>query len=226
MKRILILGTLLFLIGCDPVRDIVVEGVIYDEKNPAAIVNGDTRKVGDTIDGAKIVRISKDYVQFQYKDNIFIKKITAKRTSLFSKLFPKKSPEANKASKPNKLNQEPSIHSTNARNYYYKAKEYYSFEYYGKAVKEAQWALIEDKVTGKEREKMEQIINDCRKFMSSNERAKNKRSTVSKDKEIYGGLPYTGGTSRPSERTPDGTSYPQFDEDKKYPGGASRPQGY
>lgn len=223
MKKNLILGILVFLIGCQPrpVSSVRVDGIMYDEKNSIAIINGETKEVGDTIGEVKIIGISEDYVQFQYKDTTFIKKM--KSFSLRGLINWVKqivsSRKSSKTTRPAKSEQTRLIHFFAARNYYNLAKETQSFEYYEKAMKEAQWALLAGKITGVKREEMARIVNDCRKFISSNEKPDEKKSigyeleNIQTEYKTY--LPDTGGTSRPTKQLPN-----------KYPGGASRPTGY
>lgn len=56
--------------------DLTVDGIFFDEHTQSyAIVNGVIVKKGDTVGGAEVAEINKDFVKFKYKDNFFIKKI-------------------------------------------------------------------------------------------------------------------------------------------------------
>jgi len=59
--------------GTGELADIRLEGIVWVEKNPAAIINGDVYKKGDEIEkGAKITNIRKNEVYIYYKDRIHI----------------------------------------------------------------------------------------------------------------------------------------------------------
>ncbi len=59
--------------------DLKVEGIFFEEKSESyAIVNSGIVKVGDTIEGATVVDITKDFVKFQYGNESLCKKIEEK----------------------------------------------------------------------------------------------------------------------------------------------------
>jgi len=59
--------------GTGELASIRLEGIVWIEKNPAAIINGDVYKKGDEIEkGAKISNIRKNEVYIYYKDRIHI----------------------------------------------------------------------------------------------------------------------------------------------------------
>ena len=43
----------------------VVGGILYDKDNPSAIIDGKILKEGDTIHGAKVIKIYEDKVEFE-----------------------------------------------------------------------------------------------------------------------------------------------------------------
>jgi len=53
--------------GSDPV-DLVVKGIVYSQNKPSAIINNQIITEGQTINGATIVRITKDAVEFKSND--------------------------------------------------------------------------------------------------------------------------------------------------------------
>lgn len=66
-------------------HDLEVTGILGGEEL-SAIVNGKIVKVGDEIEGAKILEIKKDSVKFKHGDRVFTKKI--------GKVFRKSSPHS------------------------------------------------------------------------------------------------------------------------------------
>jgi len=66
-----------------------VEGIMYDNANPIAVVNDQLLKKGDTIEGAQIVEISGNSVTFQRGDKIFTKEVGegARKSSFKNKIF-------------------------------------------------------------------------------------------------------------------------------------------
>jgi hypothetical protein len=52
-----------------------VEGIIFDKRDPVAVINGDVKKVEDIIFGAKIIEIQKNYVLFEYNNEIVKKEV-------------------------------------------------------------------------------------------------------------------------------------------------------
>ncbi len=56
--------------------DLEVNGIFFEEQRESyAIVNGGVVKKGDTVGGAEVVEITKDFVKFQYGNQLFIKKV-------------------------------------------------------------------------------------------------------------------------------------------------------
>jgi len=54
-----------------PFPNVRVEGIMYDKKNPTVVINGLFLKIGDKIEGAEVIEITKDIVKFKYKDTFF-----------------------------------------------------------------------------------------------------------------------------------------------------------
>lgn len=50
--------------GAEVLTGVKLEGIIWDEKKPIAIINDKVVGIGDTISGAKIIEIKKDEVIF------------------------------------------------------------------------------------------------------------------------------------------------------------------
>jgi len=48
-----------------------IQGLIWGSPNPQAIINGKVLKVGDTIEGAKIINISKNGIDIIYEGRLF-----------------------------------------------------------------------------------------------------------------------------------------------------------
>ncbi len=64
---------------CQSQPDLRVEGIFFEEKNESyAIVNSGIVKVGDTIEGATVVDITRDFVKLQYENKSFCQKIDEK----------------------------------------------------------------------------------------------------------------------------------------------------
>lgn len=93
MMKIIFKSSLLFIIlftfSLFAETKIEVSGIIGGD-NPVAIVNGSVMKIGDEINGTKIIEIKGDYVKFQYKgeSSFFIRRIGE---GISQKLTPKKS---------------------------------------------------------------------------------------------------------------------------------------
>jgi len=54
---------------------ICVSGIMFDEDKPLAVVNDQVVGQRDSVEGAKILKITNSYVRFEYKDKVFDKKI-------------------------------------------------------------------------------------------------------------------------------------------------------
>jgi len=52
--------------------DIEVEGIVWNAKVPCAIINGELYKVGDEVQGGKIIDIDKEGVSIKCKKRIYI----------------------------------------------------------------------------------------------------------------------------------------------------------
>ena len=82
-KRIKTLSLLVFFssilfvftsnISADDKPYLCFEGVMYDDNRALAIVNGEVLGLGDTIDGAKVLRINDTFIRFEYNDETFFK---------------------------------------------------------------------------------------------------------------------------------------------------------
>lgn len=57
--------------------DIHVSGVIYDGKEPVAVVNGEIVREGSLIGDVRVVRVTEAEVEFQYQGKVFVRKIGA-----------------------------------------------------------------------------------------------------------------------------------------------------
>jgi hypothetical protein len=68
-------GTQSELLRLLPFNRAMVSGIIYHEENPSAIVWDRVVYQGDTIDGYKVVRISKDEVEFEKDGKTLIKRV-------------------------------------------------------------------------------------------------------------------------------------------------------
>jgi hypothetical protein len=53
-----------------------VTGIMYYDKNPAALVSGRVVYEGDVVEGCRVVKISKDRVEFEKNGSRFTRKIT------------------------------------------------------------------------------------------------------------------------------------------------------
>ena len=49
-----------------------LNGIIYDVKAPTALINGTLVKVGDTIEGAKVKKITKVDVELEYQESVIV----------------------------------------------------------------------------------------------------------------------------------------------------------
>ena len=147
--------------------NICVQGIIYDEENPIAVTNYGTVQKNDIIQGVKILKINKTSIQFEYKNNAFIKKIGEGCEKLNQSTCKKASPIPQKKKKDYSYNSYSDKLYQRAKDYYNKAtKEYLAgkytraYIYYKKAIKYAQWAI--PLVYKEKRKKMEQIVIDSR----------------------------------------------------------------
>lgn len=143
-----------------------VTGIVCDKKESYAIINGDVVKVGDTVDGGKVIEIKPNSVKFQYGNSIYEKKLTDKTPEV-------KKTEINPVQEPIKTQNTITIdneeHYRKAKEYkqsggdthYTNATSYYQSGKYEEALKEAQYAL--NTVTGNEYDRMVYIIENSRK---------------------------------------------------------------
>lgn len=74
----LILFNLIFLYVALAQPNLEVSGIFYYDKEPYAIVNDKVVKIGDTLDGGKVIEIKPNFVKLQYGDFIYEKKLTDK----------------------------------------------------------------------------------------------------------------------------------------------------
>ncbi|MCQ9205641.1 MAG: hypothetical protein NG737_04945 [Omnitrophica bacterium] len=78
MLKVIILCILLIFCSCKTESSRLgfsVDGIMYDKKNPRAIVEGEILGVGDYIYGAKIIDITRGYVKFEYNNEIFVEEL-------------------------------------------------------------------------------------------------------------------------------------------------------
>jgi len=84
--------------------NVCVTGIMYDAQNSLAVVNGESVKHGEEINGVKVVKISESTVSFEYKGQSFERRISegcppapflSKQTSQITKII--------SASKPKKI---------------------------------------------------------------------------------------------------------------------------
>ena len=114
----------------DASPQLCVSGIVFDKK-AVAFVNGIFVREGDTIEGAKVIRIEKSQVTFEYKGKTFIKKFREdskqKKDSVDKKevdneaLSLKKTPDTESSHK----EKDKEFRRTYAQNFYRKAKESY-----------------------------------------------------------------------------------------------------
>lgn len=78
MLKVIILCILLIFCSCKTKSSRLgfsVDGIMYDEKNPRAIIEGEILGVGDSIYGAKIIDITREHVKFEYNNEIFVEEL-------------------------------------------------------------------------------------------------------------------------------------------------------
>lgn len=116
----MIFFNLIFLCVALAQPNLEVNGIFYDDKEPYVIVNDKVVKIGDTIDGAKVIEIKPDFVKFEYGNSVYEKKLSEKLPEV-------KKTETNAVQEP--------IKTTDTKEHYKKAKEYYIRHYlYGEKV--------------------------------------------------------------------------------------------
>jgi type II secretory pathway component PulC len=54
---------------------LVVKGIVYSDDRPAAVVGNDIVFEGDTVGGAKVVKINQDSVEFQTNEKKWTQKV-------------------------------------------------------------------------------------------------------------------------------------------------------
>jgi MSHA biogenesis protein MshK len=54
---------------------VAVKGIVYSEDNPCAVVGDRIVSVGDDVDGAKVVKITPDSVEFAIGDKTWTQKV-------------------------------------------------------------------------------------------------------------------------------------------------------
>ena len=57
-------------------KNIKLEGILWDETAPYAIINDEILRVGDELDGVTILKIEKERVTFGYKDELKVVPLT------------------------------------------------------------------------------------------------------------------------------------------------------
>lgn len=55
----------------EPTPSLCLNGIIFDEQNPIAVINGDSFRPGDVIEGAQIVTIAESSVTFEFNGTAF-----------------------------------------------------------------------------------------------------------------------------------------------------------
>jgi hypothetical protein len=63
----------------DGASELVVKGIVYSDDKPAAVIGNDIVFEGDTVGGAKVLKINEDSVEFQKNDKKWIQKLSVKR---------------------------------------------------------------------------------------------------------------------------------------------------
>jgi hypothetical protein len=58
-----------------PTPDLEIDGIIYDERNPLAMINGDIFAIGAEVEGVRIVNIYETSVEFEYNGQTFSKRV-------------------------------------------------------------------------------------------------------------------------------------------------------
>lgn len=48
-----------------------IQGIVWQTTNPQVIIDGQVLKLGDTINGAKIIKITKEGISFLYQEKLF-----------------------------------------------------------------------------------------------------------------------------------------------------------